>query len=141
MKWTHLIWVAVAAMLLTAPMALAADKGGDKAKGSAVYGELTKVGKVENSDTVNSIDISVKGKDKAAPAETKTIAVDANTKILVAKAPPEGSTEKPKPEEGKASDLEVGKKVAVKCTEDGKTALSIMILPAGGHKHGEKKPA
>ena len=140
MKWTHLIWVAVAAMLVTAPMALAADKGGDKAKGSGVYGELAKV-VTDTNGAVTSIEVSVKGKDKTAPAETKTIAVNADTKILVAKEPPEGSTEKPKPEEGKASDLVVGKRVAVKCTEDGTTALSITILPAGGHKHGEKKPA
>ena len=139
MKWTYLAWVAVAVMLV-APMALAGEKpgrGGDKGKdhGAGVMGELTKivtVGEGENKK-ITGIEVAARGKEKGAAPETKAIAVNESTKVMKAKEAAPGA-EKPKPEEAKLTDLAVGQRVGVKCSEDGKTALEILIMPAGGRK-------
>lgn len=131
MRWTWMLWIAVAAMLVVAPVALAA-RGGDKghAKGTMVVGELTAV-------TADSITVAVKAKEKGAAAESKTLAVTADTKVKIEK-PPAAAGEKPKAEDGKVGDLKTGQKVMVKCSEDGKTALEIVVHGSGEHKGGKK---
>jgi len=140
MRWSYLVWVAVAALILTAPMALAAEKGGEKgkAKGVHVFGELTKV--VKDGEKVTGIEVSAKGKEKGAAAETKAIAVDSSTKVMIEKEPAAGAEKgKPKAEEGKLEDLKVGQRVMIRCTEDGAKAVEIMVALPGAHKHGGEK--
>jgi len=131
MRWTWMLWIAVAAMLVVAPVALAA-KGGDKghAKGTMVVGELTAV-------TADSITVAAKAKEKGAAAESKTLAVTADTKVKIEKAPA-AEGEKPTTEDGKIGDLKAGQKVMVKCTEDGKAALEIVVTVPRAHKGGKK---
>jgi hypothetical protein len=132
MKVTHLAWMAVAAMLLLAPMAMAADHGGKgKAKGTTVVGEIKSV-----DVDKGTITITVKGKEKGA-TEEKTLAVTTATTVKIEKAPA-AEGEKPKTEDGKLTDLVAGQRVVVKCTEDGKTALEILVLVKGAHKGGDK---
>jgi len=93
MKLSHVLLVAAAAMLVLAPVALAKE-GEGKAKTVNISGELAKV------DT-GWIEVSVKKGEKAA-AETKTIAVDAGTKVLIEtdqmeSVPGEGGKMKQKP--------------------------------------------
>jgi hypothetical protein len=130
MRWSYLALVVAAAMLVAAPMALAAEKGGErgKAKGLGIHGEITAV--AEDGSTIT---VAVKGKEKG---ESKTIAVTGDTKILVQKPATGPDGEKPKAEPGTKDDLKVGKKVVVKCTEDGKTALQIVVMSAVAHKRG-----
>jgi len=135
MRWTWMLWIAVAAMLVVAPVALAADrggKGGDKAhaKGTMVGGELTAV-------AADSITVAARAKEKGAAPESKTLAVTADTKVKIEK-PPAAEGEKPKAEDGKIGDLKVGQRVMVKCSEDGKTALEILIPVPRAHKGGDK---
>jgi hypothetical protein len=131
MKVTHLAWMAVAAMLLLAPMAMAADHGGKGgAKGTKVVGELTKVEK-------ESIEVTVKGKDKGAAPEVKTLKLTASTEVKIEKEPP-AAGEKPKTEDGKVENLKPGQKVMVRCSEDGTTALEILVALPGAHKGGKK---
>lgn len=131
MRWTWMLWIAVAAMLVVAPVALAA-KGGDKghAKGTMVVGELTAV-------AADSITVAAKAKEKGAAAESKTLKVTADTKVKIEKAPA-AEGEKPTTENGKIEDLKVGQRVMVKCSEDGKTALGILVQAPGAHKGGER---
>jgi len=131
MRWTWMLWIAVAAMLVVAPVALAA-KGGDKghAKGTMVVGELTAV-------TADSITVAAKAKEKGAAAESKTLKVTADTKVKIEK-PPAAAGEKPTTEDGKVGDLKTGQKVMVKCSENGETALEIVVLAPGAHKGGKK---
>ena len=138
MRWTWMLWIAVAAMLVVAPVALAADrggKGGDKAhaKGTGVFGEIKSV---DIKDGKGTITIAARGKEKGA-TEEKTLAVTADTKVKIEK-PPAAEGEKPKAEDGKIGDLKVGQRVMVKCSEDGKTALEILIPVPRAHKGGDK---
>jgi len=130
MKVTHLAWMAVAAMLLVAPMAMAAG-GKTHAKGTTVVGEIKSV-----DVDKGTITITVKGKEKGA-TEEKTLAVTTATTVKIEKAPA-AEGEKPKTEDGKLTDLVAGQRVVVKCTEDGKTALEILVLVKGAHKGGKK---
>jgi hypothetical protein len=131
MKRTWMLWIAVAAMLVVVPVALAADGGGKAhAKGTGVFGELTAVGEKE-------ITVAVRAKEKGAAPESKTLAVTADTKVKIQKAPA-AEGEKPKAEDGKVGDLKVGQRVMVKCSEDGKTALEILVPVPGAHKGGER---
>lgn len=133
MKRTWMLWIAVAAMLVVVPVALAADGGGKAhAKGTGVFGELTAVGEKE-------ITVAVRAKEKGAAPESKVLAVNAETKVKIAK-PPAAGVEKAKPEfeEGKISDLKVGQRVMVKCSEDGKTALEIIVTAPHERKGGKK---
>jgi hypothetical protein len=114
MKWTYLALVAVAVMLAMGSMALAA---GAPPPGT-VNGTIKTV-------TADSIEITVRTRDKNATPEAKTLALTKDTKVLVEKEAAAG--ERPKAEEGKVADLVVGKRVSVKCSEDGKTALEITI--------------
>jgi hypothetical protein len=129
MRWTYLALVAVAVMLVTGSMALAAE--GAKGAGN-VNGAITEV-------KADSITISVRTRDKNATPETKTLALTTDTKVLVEKEPA-AAGERPKTEAGTKEALVVGKRVSVKCSEDGKTALEITIriarAPRGG---GDKK--
>lgn len=122
MKWTYLALVAVAVMLVTGSMALAAG-----APPGTVNGTIKTVAE-------KSIDISVRTRDKNATPETKTLALTADTKVLVEKEAAAG--ERPKAEAGTTKDLVVGKRVSVKCSEDGKTAVEITVriarAPRGG---------
>jgi len=131
MRWTWMLWIAVAVMLVVAPVALAADHGGKgHAKGTMVSGELTAV-------TAESITVAAKAKEKGAAAESKTLAVTADTKVKIEKAPA-AEGEKPTTEDGKIGDLKAGQKVMVKCTEDGKAALEIVVTVPRAHKGGKK---
>jgi len=131
MRWTWMLWIAVAAMLVVAPVALAADHGGKGgAKGTRVFGELTAV-------AADSITVAVKAKEKGAAAESKTLTVTADTKVKIEKAPA-AEGEKPQAKDGTVGDLKVGQRVMVKCSEDGKTALEIHVLAPGAHKGGKK---
>jgi hypothetical protein len=128
-----MLWIAVAAMLVVAPVALAADrggKGGDKGHAKGTMGELTAVG-------ADSITVAVRAKEKGAAPESKTLAVTADTKVKIQKAPA-AEGEKPKAEDGSLSDLKAGQRVMVKCSEDGKTALEILVQPPRAHKGGER---
>jgi hypothetical protein len=128
MKWTYLALVAVAVMLVTGSMSLAADA--TKGAGT-VNGSITKVEK-------ESIEISVRSRDKGATPETKTLALTKDTKVMVEKAPG-AAGERPKAEAGTTEDLKVGKRVSVKCSDDGKTALEITVRLAGGRRGGGDK--
>ena len=145
MKLSHVLLVAAAAMLVLAPVALAKE-GEGKAKTVNISGELAKV------DT-GWIEVSVKKGEKAA-AETKTIAVDAGTKVLIEtdqmeSVPGEGGKMKQKSKiaEGTLADLKAGQRVVVGCTADGSKALKILVqrvVAKGGGKEsdrGGEKPA
>jgi len=131
MKWTYLALVAVAVMLVTGSMALAADK--TKTAGT-VNGTIKTV-------AADSIEITVRSRDKGATPETKALALTKDTKVLVEKEPA-AAGEKPKTEAGTVADLKEKKRVSVKCSEDGKTALEIIVriarAPRGGG--GDKAP-
>jgi hypothetical protein len=114
MKWTYLAWMAVAVMLVTGSMSLAAD-----ATPGTVNGTITKVEK-------ESITISLRSRDKTAAPETKTLALTDKTTVLVEKEPA-AAGEKPKTDAGTVADLKEKKRVSVKCSEDGKTALEIIV--------------
>jgi hypothetical protein len=116
MKVTYLALVAVAVMLAMGSMALAADA--TKGTGN-VNGAITKVDD-------KSMEINVRSRDKTAAPETKTLALTADTKVLVEKEPA-AAGERPKTEAGTAKDLVVGKRVSVKCSEDGKTAVEVTV--------------
>jgi hypothetical protein len=142
MKVTHLAWMAVAAMLLLAPMAMAAGHGGKGgAKGAVLAGQI----KTLDLDN-HKIIVAVKGKDKGA-AEDKTVLVNDSTKVLIEKAAPGGDEKgRAKPEEGKLTDLKQDQKVLVRYTEEAGTltATEIMVPAAhrgdkgGGHKGAPK---
>jgi hypothetical protein len=128
-----MLWIAVAAMLVVAPVALAADGGGKAhAKGTRVSGELTAI-----TDAKDSITVAARAKEKGAAPETKTIAVNTDTKVKVEEAPAKEG-EKPKAKDGTVKDLAVGQRVMVKCSEDGKTALEILVQAPRAHKGGKK---
>lgn len=134
MRWTYLALVAVAVMLVTGSMALAAE--GAKGAGN-VNGAITKVD-IDKTSGKGSMEINVRSRDKSAAPETKTLAITAETKVLVEKEAAAG--ERPKTEAGTTEALVVGKRVSVKCSEDGKTANEITVriarAPRGG---GDKK--
>ena len=130
MKWTYLALVAVAVMLVTGSMALAAG-----APPGTVNGSITKV-TPEKDPT--SIDISVRTGGKGAAPETKTLALTKDTKVMVEKEPG-AAGERPKAEAGTTEDLKVRKRVSVKCSDDGKTALEITVRLAGGRRGGGDK--
>ncbi|MBM4017960.1 MAG: hypothetical protein FJ288_06460 [Planctomycetes bacterium] len=141
MRIRNVLFVVVAAVLLVAPLALAGEKvKGDKekgAKGQTVMGIVASV--AEKGD---SITLQLKKGDKGA-AETKTIAIDADTKISketgeMESVPGEGGKVKQKPKvvEATAKDLAAGQRVAVGCTEDGSKAVKILILSTQARKAG-----
>lgn len=141
MKLRLLLLAAVAAVLVAVP-ALAGDKEGKAAaKGVTIAGELTKV-------EASAITVATKGKE-GAPGVSKTIAVDAETKVFIQTDQTEpvkgegGATkERPKIVEGALSDLKVGQKVIVGCDPDGAKAVKILVLrPESkvGKEGGEKK--
>ena len=113
------LMVAVGAMLLFAPAAMAEKAGKpDKGHGNMVFGEVKAVGE-------NSITITVKAK-KDATAEDKVVTTNADTKVVA------GAKGEEKP--GTLADVKVGARVAVGLSEDGKTATKIVIMPAGGDR-------
>jgi len=129
MKWTYLALVAVAVMLVTGSMALAAGATKDA---NTVNGTITEV-------TKESIVISVRSREKGATPETKTIALTDKTTVMVEKEAAAGG-ERPKAEAGTVANLEKGKRVSVKCSEDGKTALEIIVrIPRAPRGGGDKK--
>jgi hypothetical protein len=132
MRWTWMLWIAVAAMLVVAPVALAADHGG---KGGA-KGTMGEIKSVDVKDGKGTITIAVRGKEKGA-TEEKILTVTADTKVKIQKAPA-AEGEKPTTEDGKVADLAAGQRVMVRCSEDGKTALEILVLVKGAHKGGKK---
>lgn len=144
MKLSHVLLVVVAAMLVIAPAAMAAD-GEKKVKMVTVTGELTKV---EAAAITITITVAVK-KGEAKVAEEKTIPFDKDMKIMIESAenepvPGEGDKikEKAKIIEGSPNDLKVGKRVMVGFTEDGK-AIKILVLrekPKGEGKEGKERP-
>jgi hypothetical protein len=138
MKWTLLLGVAAVALLVVAPMTMAADHAkGEKGK-NMVRGEIKSI---ETNDTkaITGITLTVKAKEEGAAPETKVVKVTTDTKVQTFAKPAEG--EKPTPKEGKIDDLKVGQRVSVKMTDDGASAATITIAPAGAgaHRHGEKK--
>jgi len=114
-----MLLVAVGAMLVIAPSAMAAraEKGGDKGHDkNAVYGKVTAVG-------ADSITVAVQGKKDAPAAEPKVIITNKDTKVVIGD------------KDGTLADVTVGVRVAVTTTEDGKTAVKIAVMPA----HEKKK--
>jgi len=134
MRWTWMLWIAVAAVLVVAPVALAADGGGKAhAKGTGVFGEIKSV---DIKDGKGTITIAARGKEKGA-TEEKTLAVTSATTVKIQKAPA-AEGEKPKAEDGKIEDLKAGQRVMVRCSEDGKTALEILVAAPRARKGGDK---
>ncbi|MCX5654270.1 MAG: hypothetical protein NTY65_06455 [Planctomycetota bacterium] len=120
------LMVAVGAMLMLAPAAMAADKAEKGHDKNAAYGKVKAVG-------AESITIATKaGKDAAA--EEKTIATNKDTKVVT------GSRGEEK--EGTMADVKEGASVRVTLTEDGKTAVKIAVMPPRGDRKGghEKAP-
>jgi hypothetical protein len=108
-----MLLVAVGAMLVFAPVAMAA-KGGDKGGKGHDMGLFGKVTKVEDG----SFTMEVKGKKDApkdAPAEVKTIKTTASTEVVKG--------------EEKGAKITVGDRVAVTLDKDG-AAAKITIMPA-----------
>ena len=144
MKVSHVLLVVAAAMLVLAPLALAKE-GEGKAKTVTVAGELVNV-------ETGFIAVAVKKGERAA-AETKTIAVDGDTKVLIEtdemeSVPGEGGKMKQRPKiaEGTLADLKVGQRVMVGCIADGSKALKILVqrvVAKGGKEsdRGGEKPA
>jgi hypothetical protein len=137
MKVSHVLLVA-AAMLVLAPLALAKEENKGP-KPVTVAGELVKV-------ETGSIAVAVKKGERAA-AETKTIAVDADTRILIEtdemeSVPGEGGKMKQKPKivEGALADLKAGQRVMVGCIADGSKALKILVqrVVAKGGKESDR---
>ena len=121
-----MLLVAVGAMLVIAPSAMAAraEKGGDKGHDkNAVYGKVTAVG-------ADSITIAPMAK-KDAPAEEKKITTTADTKVVIASKGADGKIEE---KEGAMKDVTVGASVRVMLSEKGEAA-KIVIMPA----HEKKK--
>jgi hypothetical protein len=141
MKLYHMVLVAVAAMLVVAPAALAGEKEGKGAKTLTLTGEVTKL-------EGNTMTVSVKKGERAA-AEEKAIEVSKDTKILIETDQMEsvkgegGKTrERPKIAEGTAANLKVGQRVNVGYTEDAGKAVAVKILilrPPAAKTGGEKK--
>ncbi|MBE3096780.1 MAG: hypothetical protein IMZ44_06565 [Planctomycetes bacterium] len=132
MRWTWMLWIAVAAVLVVAPVALAADHG---AKGGA-KGTFGEIKSVDIKNGTGTITIAVRGKEKGA-TEDKILGITTATKVKV-EAAPAAEGEKPQAKEGTAADLVVGKRVMVKCSEDGKTALEIIVTAPHERKGGKK---
>ena len=112
-----MLLVAVGAMLVIAPSAMAAraEKGGDKGHDkNAVYGKVTAVG-------ADSITVAVQGKKDAPAAEPKVITTDEKTEVYI------GETK------STLDKVTVDARVAV--TLDGTTATKIAVMTGGGeHK-------
>ena len=113
-----MLMVAVGAMLIFAPVAMAA-KGGDKAgKGhgdkNAVMGAVSKV-------DGNKITITTKDKGD------KEIITNADTKVVTASKGADGKIEKKSAE---MKDVIVGAHVAATLNADGTAATEIVIMPA-----------
>jgi hypothetical protein len=115
-------------------------EGGGKPKAVMVRGEITKI------DPNVSITVTSR-KEKAE--ETKTVAVDKDTKVRLESDQMEevpggegGTTKKrPKIVDGTLADLKVGQKVAVTCTDDGSKATDILVprvAPKGGKEGGKE---
>jgi hypothetical protein len=124
-----MLLVAVGAMLVIAPSAMAGEKGKGHDK-NAVYGKVTAVG-------ADSITVAVQGKKDAPAAEPKVITTTEKTTIVLASKGADGKIEE-KP--GTMADVKVDARVAVTLAED-KTAAKVVIMPAGGGKGGHEKKA
>jgi hypothetical protein len=109
-----MLLVAVGAMLVIAPSAMAGEKGKGHDK-NAVYGKVTAVG-------ADSITVAVQGKKDAPAAEPKVITTNKDTtKVFIGETP------------ATLADVKVDARVAV--TLDGTTATKIVVMPA----HEKKK--
>ena len=118
-----MLLVAVGAMLVIAPAALAGEKPGKGHGGkNMVYGEVKKV----DGDTII---IAAKGQ-KGAAAEEKTVNIK-DAKVVIASKGADGKVEE---KEGAKADVKEGARVAVTTSEDGKAAVKIAIMPAGDRK-------
>jgi hypothetical protein len=117
------LMVAVGAMLMFAPAAMAADKAEKGHDKNVASGEVKAVGD-------DSITIAVRaGRD--APAEEKKISTK-DAKVVTGARGEE--------KEGTMADVKVGARVRVTLTEDGKTAVKIAVMPPrGDHKGGHEK--
>ncbi len=106
-----------------------------------ISGEVTKV-------EADSIAILSKGGD-TRPDQTKRVTVDSTAKVLIEtdqmeSVPGEGGKmkDRPKTAEGSLSDLKVGQRVTVTCTEDAAKALKVLVLrtaPPKPSREGEGK--
>ena len=142
MKVRYVLLVAAAAMLVLAPAAILGAKEKEGPKVMNVSGVLA-------AADGGSIAVLVK-KGEKGETETKTIAVDGNTKVLIEtdqmeSVPGEGGKmhEKAKIVEGKVDDLKtlVGRKVTVGYIADGAKAVKILVqraAPPKGGKEGDK---
>jgi hypothetical protein len=118
-----MLLVAVGAMLVVAPSAMAADKGGGKGHDKGLFGKVT-----ANDGKIATIELMAK-KD-APPAEKKTVTTDADTKFV-------------KGEKGAETPAAVGDATVdahVMVTLDGEKVAKVVIMPAGGHKGGHGAP-
>jgi hypothetical protein len=117
-----MLLVAVGAMLVIAPSAMAAkaDKPADKGHGDMVFGVVQSV-----DATAKTITITVKAKKDAPAGESKTINTTEKTTVVAGA--------KGEEKEIKLGDIEKGARVAVTLAED-KTAAKIAVMPAGDRK-------
>jgi len=113
-----MLMVAVGAMLVFAPVAMAA-KGGDKGKGHEKGGLFGKVTAVDT--TAKTVTIEVKSKEPGAVA--KTVTTDANTKFVKGEKGAEDAT---------FADATEGSHVIV--TLDGDKVAKVVIMPARAKK-------
>jgi len=122
--------------LVVATGAWAGEKEGKGPKLITVSGQLTKV---------EAAAITVSRKKEGQDVESKIIAVDKDTKILIETdekevVPGEGGKvkEKAKVIEGTLADLKVGQRVTVACTEDGSEAVKIFVPRAAPPKQDKE---
>ena len=115
-----MLLVAVGAMLVIAPSAMAGEKGKGHGDKNMVFGEVKAVG-------TDSITITPRVKKDAPVAEDKTITTNKDTKIVTGA--------KGEEKDGTLADVKVGARVAVTLTEGTTVATKIVVIPAGGeHK-------
>jgi len=116
-----MLLVAVGAMLLVAPVAMAADKGG-KGHDKGTFGKVT-------AATATEVSIELMAKKDAPAAAKKTVTATGDIFFKAEKGA--------EPAKIAITDVKVGDHVMV--TLEGEKVTKVVVMPAGGGKH--EKPA